>query len=139
MTLMLDASSDYASIRKHLSDAHRQLVPDRGTAPTVAGEAVRALNYIIYRYENDGDRISNTETGWGPIFSSYRYLTGASPYAPHIRAILRMAKGCRVSEDDRYTGKDGYLCGLMLTAYLLLREIVDDTARASEANTVDSR
>ena len=32
-----------------------ELVPDVGKADTVAGEVVRAMNHILYRFDNDGD------------------------------------------------------------------------------------
>ena len=34
-----------------------ELVPGEGKAETVAGEIVRAVEHIAYRYDNDGDRI----------------------------------------------------------------------------------
>ena len=34
-----------------------QYVPDQGHADTVGGELIRAVNKIVYRYYNDGDRV----------------------------------------------------------------------------------
>ena len=34
-----------------------QYVPDEGHADTVGGELIRAVNKIVYRYYNDGDRV----------------------------------------------------------------------------------
>ena len=34
-----------------------ELLPGEGKAETVAGEIVRAVEHIAYRYDNDGDRI----------------------------------------------------------------------------------
>ena len=45
-----------------LADLFDELVPASGPAETVAGELVRAVNRIIYRYFNDGDII---DVGYG--------------------------------------------------------------------------
>ena len=42
---------------KKLGELFEELVPASGTAPTVAGEIVRAINRISYRNWNDGDHI----------------------------------------------------------------------------------
>lgn len=39
-----------------ISVAFNELVPDSGTAPTVAGEIVRSMMRILYRWWNDGDK-----------------------------------------------------------------------------------
>ena len=40
-----------------LDDLFKRLVPFEGKADTVAGEIVRAVSQICYRYYNDGDRL----------------------------------------------------------------------------------
>lgn len=42
---------------KELSDLFDELVPVKGKADGKAGEIIRAVNRIIYRYFNDGDQI----------------------------------------------------------------------------------
>ena len=42
---------------KELTALFDELVPAQGKAESVAGEMVRAVNRIIYRYINDGDRV----------------------------------------------------------------------------------
>lgn len=44
-------------IKNRNSELFMELVPIEGKADTVAGELLRAVNHIYYRYENDGDRI----------------------------------------------------------------------------------
>ncbi|MFR6329616.1 MAG: hypothetical protein ACLUOI_12820 [Eisenbergiella sp.] len=34
-----------------------QYVPEEGPAPTVAGEIIRAISYIGWRWMNDGDKV----------------------------------------------------------------------------------
>lgn len=41
-----------------LNELFDELVPPYGKANTLAGEVVRALSRIAYRYYNDGDRIA---------------------------------------------------------------------------------
>ena len=40
-----------------MCELFEELVPAEGKADTVAGEIVRAINWIAYRNGNDGDRI----------------------------------------------------------------------------------
>jgi hypothetical protein len=42
---------------KRINELFEELVPDTGKADTVAGEIIRAVSRIGYRYYNDGDHI----------------------------------------------------------------------------------
>jgi hypothetical protein len=55
------------------SSLRDKLVPACGAAQTVAGEIIRAMDRLIYRYWNDGDMVGQ---GYGneTCNSSYRYL-----------------------------------------------------------------
>lgn len=44
-----------AGIKKLINTAFDKLVPPSGNCPTSAGEAIRAMSRIAYRYYNDGD------------------------------------------------------------------------------------
>lgn len=56
-----------------LEALHDEFVPDSGTADTVGGEIVRAINRIVYRWNNDGDEIG-WDYGIETVNSSYQYL-----------------------------------------------------------------
>ena len=44
-------------LEKQLDELFEELVPFTGKAPTVAGELVRAVSHIGYRFYNDGDQL----------------------------------------------------------------------------------
>lgn len=46
-----------ASIIDRINELFEELVPDSGKADTVAGEIVRAVSRIGFRWNNDGDRL----------------------------------------------------------------------------------
>ena len=50
-----------------------EFVPPSGQADTVGGEIVRAINRIVYRWNNDGDQIG-FDYGIETVNSSYEYL-----------------------------------------------------------------
>ena len=50
-----------------------EFVPASGAADTVGGEIVRAINRIVYRWNNDGDQIG-FDYGIETVNSSYEYL-----------------------------------------------------------------
>lgn len=60
-------------VEKKLNERFSRLVPASGKASTVAGEIVRAVCRIGYRYYNDGDRIG---VGYGneTVNPAARYL-----------------------------------------------------------------
>lgn len=47
----------HAEDEKRINELFARLVPVQGKAPTVAGEIVRALSRIDYRFYNDGDHL----------------------------------------------------------------------------------
>ena len=59
--------------RQFFNDLRDKYVPASGAAETVGGEIIRAMDRIIYRYWNDGDKVGE---GYGnqTCNSSYRYL-----------------------------------------------------------------
>lgn len=70
--------SKYQEISKfddeHFNDLRDRLVPACGQAATVAGEIIRAMDRLVYRWFNDGDK---PYQGYGneTCNSSYRYLS----------------------------------------------------------------
>lgn len=81
-----------------------ELVPSSGKCDSMAGELVRALNRIVYRYFNDGDKIGVgygketcnpaarflLEEGCGNIPDEIEYLWGLrsdSLYEKHLNAL----------------------------------------------------
>ena len=56
-----------------LVNLFEEFVPASGTADTVGGEIVRAINRILYRWSNDGDQIG-FDYGIETVNSSYEYL-----------------------------------------------------------------
>lgn len=61
--------------KEYFNSLRDELVPNSGAAATVAGEIIRAMDRLIYRYYNDGDMVGE---GYGneTCNSSYRYLHG---------------------------------------------------------------
>lgn len=67
---IIENNSDAVDILEQL---HDEFVPDSGIADTVGGEIVRAINRIVYRWNNDGDEIG-WDYGIETVNSSYEYL-----------------------------------------------------------------
>lgn len=63
-----------------------ELVPDEGPAKTVAGEIVRAVSRLEYRYYNDGDKIG-CEYGNETCNSAARYLGNYNKLRNIIRTV----------------------------------------------------
>lgn len=65
------------------------LVPQSGKAPTVAGEIVRAVNRLVYRYFNDGDKFYE---GYGreTCGSSAAYLYDIEPFYELLTDMVDM-------------------------------------------------
>lgn len=61
------------SSEQKLEDYGDKLVPAVGKADTVAGELVRAMGRLLYRFYNDGDKV-NSGYGQETCNSSFRYL-----------------------------------------------------------------
>jgi len=80
-----------------ISSLFDELVPATGKADTVAGEIVRAVNRIAYRYYNDGDRIG---VGYGKetCNPAARYLINNADR--DVEDAVREMWGVR--DDDRY-------------------------------------
>ena len=63
--------------QKEYEELWERLVPGQGPAATKAGEALRALSKLYYRWFNDGDRIENSMTEWdaeGGAARAFNYL-----------------------------------------------------------------
>lgn len=60
-------------ISKELCDLFEKYVPAAGPCETVGGEIVRAMNKVLYRWENDGDKAGE---GYGreTVNPAVRYL-----------------------------------------------------------------
>jgi hypothetical protein len=66
----------------------QKLVPLQGKCKTQEGETLRAVNKIVYRYYNDGDRFwigYGTEAGPG---AAHAYLVEKSPFRAELEPIL---------------------------------------------------
>lgn len=96
----------------------QELVPAEGKAKTVAGEVVRALNKIAYRYYNDGDIIGvgygketcnpaarylaeNTSGGIGLLISSMWGECSESKYEDNLKSLIVLALDWVDSSDAR--------------------------------------
>ena len=70
--------------QKEYEELWERLVPGQGPATTKAGEALRALSKLYYRWFNDGDRIeqngprpdSSAEDAWGFLHNAHDLLKG---------------------------------------------------------------
>ena len=66
-------------LQKEYDELWARLVPAEGPAATKAGEALRAMSRLYYRWYNDGDKIERSMTEWATRASAARafnYLHG---------------------------------------------------------------
>ncbi len=63
-----------------------KLVPEEGTAGTVEGEMLRAVNRIMYRFSNDGDFFWDE-----PVRAAHAYLVTKSPLGDKLAPIFEAA------------------------------------------------
>ena len=64
-------------LQKEYDELWARLVPARGPAATKAGEALRAMSKLYYRWYNDGDRVTPTMSKWdvdGSVARAFSYL-----------------------------------------------------------------
>ena len=64
-------------LQKEYDELWARLVPARGPAATKAGEALRAMSKLYYRWYNDGDRVTPTMSKWdvdGSAARAFSYL-----------------------------------------------------------------
>ena len=62
---------------KEYMELWERLVPPEGKANTVAGEVLRALTRLYYRWYNDGDRVTPSVDSWTvteSVFSAFNFL-----------------------------------------------------------------
>lgn len=87
-------------VTERLGALWNQLVPREGPAETVAGELTRAMNRIIYRWRNDGDRVG---VGYGmeTCNAAARYIIQkAEPIAPSVAQAVRDIWGDDSNDPD---------------------------------------
>lgn len=72
-------------MNKALNELFKELVPTQGKADSLAGEIVRAVSRIGYRFFNDGDRV-NMGYGKETCNPAARFLSQKAPEAIAIRA-----------------------------------------------------
>ena len=87
-----------------------KLVPGQGTAETLEGEMLRAVNRLVYRYYNDGDKYNEgygTETA-GPAHS---FLVNA---VHPLRAKMDSIMGEEKLSDNEYESMLKMVLGLIL-------------------------
>ena len=108
----------------YFNNLRDQLVPACGKAATVAGEIIRAMDRLIYRYWNDGDMVG---VGYGneTCNGSYRYMYSTLPNCPDLFAAAH-------DEDD-------YVQKLANLAEAVKAYIENNPSLLTEENTADSR
>jgi len=86
------------TLRKN-SELFEKFVPNEGPALTVGGEAVRALNRLVYRFYNDGDKVGR---GYGreSCGEAARFLTSCKGLPPFVKVYVKALRGA--SEDEAY-------------------------------------
>lgn len=87
------------STDERLNSYFEKLVPASGKADTVAGEIVRALSKIGYRYFNDGDMIGVDE-GNETCNAPARYLAEKCP--ENVVALISKMWGAYKFDDKQY-------------------------------------
>lgn len=98
------ADFDYEKVNEELFE---ELVPASGNAPTLAGEILRAVNRIEYRYWNDGD-IAGIGYGRETVNPAVRFLNAMTEGAEKCPFKVRVAK-FKKYVDLGYSGLDsGY-------------------------------
>ena len=63
--------------QKEHGELWARLVPAEGKANTVAGEVLRAVSRLYYRWFNDGDRVTPSVDSWAvteSVFSAFNFL-----------------------------------------------------------------
>lgn len=66
----------FKNLLSSLSIPRKRYVPESGPAETKGGEIIRALDYIVYEYFNDGIAIG--DQGCDDVTSSYEYILVAT-------------------------------------------------------------
>ena len=84
-------------MNKVLNELFKELVPASGKADSLAGEIVRAVSRIGYRFFNDGDRV-NQGYGKETCNPAARFLSQKAPEAIAIRADRMWAS--RMSDEE---------------------------------------
>lgn len=110
-------------IEKALCNLFEELVPVVGKAESKAGEMVRAVNRIVYRYYNDGDQIG-IEYGKETCNAPARFL---SRYGSEdvVYAIEKLWECYDYGKYEKYLDELGAAVIVQLTAQPELRS--DDT------------
>lgn len=73
MNSIYDTHPRHEQITNRINELFNELVPVQGKCETVAGEMIRALTRIIYRWENDGD-VAGIGYGKETVNPAVRYL-----------------------------------------------------------------
>jgi hypothetical protein len=84
-------------MNKVLNELFNELVPASGKAESLAGEIVRAVSRIGYRFFNDGDRV-NQGYGKETCNPAARFLSQKAPEAIAIRADRLLAS--RMNDEE---------------------------------------
>lgn len=71
--------------KDRFNDLSDELVPTKGQSDSVAGELLRAVNHIYYRYYNDGDKI-NYQYGCETVNPPARYIIQNG--STHLKQIV---------------------------------------------------
>ena len=116
-----------SAYEKELCELFDELVPVKGKAESVTGEMVRAVNQIIYRYYNDGDRV-NLDYGKETCNPAARYLRAhGSKYV--VAAVDSLF-------DEAWVMSDDYKSMLDDLAWAVLKQI-DEQPELREQATDD--
>ena len=108
----------------YFNELRNKYVPASGAADTEAGEIIRAMDRLIYRFWNDGDKVG---LGYGneTCNSSYRYL---------YRTIGNLCPSLACVDDDYK-----YYDLLATTAENVMTYLTNHPESFSTPNTDDSR
>jgi len=92
-------------LQKEYEELWARLVPAEGPAATKAGEALRAMSRLYYRWYNDGDRIENFMTEWDTretAARAFNYLYQFRDAASGFSAKPLMEKVVDATTEEQY-------------------------------------
>jgi hypothetical protein len=122
----------YEADKDKLSELFDRLVPGEGKADTVEGEIVRAINRVLYRWYNDGDKFFY---GYGKetVGNVMSYLVGCDDIPPAYR---RLILNLTIKVEDTYD--DDSYWGFLKSLTRAVVSLLESGQLGNRENTVDS-
>lgn len=115
-------NKEFKAKEKRISDRverlFKKLVPNSGSAQTIEGEMIRAINRIWYRYFNDGDywyRGYGKETA----LPSVKWLKTQSPVAKELKGVLKVFSRAQSPEHHEYGANDLYFQSILKASEII--------------------